>query len=156
MQEGKAISGGKAMGIMFILNLLINVYLAFRTVAYCMLGKIRTSCKAFPCAWWYIKKSWKVYAKESFSAWFVFLKLKFSNDNSLLFDELHNTLIITRAKRLQVVQCRRKDFRVILFKTEFAKMHKCIEHKTEEITKIKRGPKMFSLPHYLHGICEFT
>lgn len=133
-----------------------HVYLAFRTVAYCRLGKIQTSCKAFLCAWWYIKKSWKMYVKESFSAWFLYLKFKYSNDNSLLFEELHDTLIITRTKRLQIVQYRGKGFRVILFKTEFAKMRKCIEHKTEEITKIKRWSKMFNLPSYPYGICGLT
>jgi len=47
-------------------------------------------------------------------------------------------------------------FRVILFKTEFAKMRKCIEHKIEEISKIKRREEICSLPNSPCGIHEFT
>lgn len=50
VQRGKTISAGKGMGSMQILSLLIkDVYLAFGTVVYCMLGKLQMSCKAFLC-----------------------------------------------------------------------------------------------------------
>lgn len=140
----------KSIGLMLILTLLMKViYLAFRTVAYCVVGNLQMSCKAFPCTWRHIMKSWKVYAKDRIFQLVFYTWNSYSSRKILYW--LRSKSHVNKHKNKETVSCEARRGKVLgsfSLKQILQNSVDILNIKLRKYQKKTRRPKICSLPNF--------